>query len=315
MLYPLSYEGSASRVPSAVRCEPGSARHTGARMTGAEPVVDDNPPASLRFRRPVRLGRSARDLWRSRGLVQVLAEREFQSRYKQTVLGIVWALLTPVLLVVVFALFVDRVADVDTGGVPYVLFAYIGLVPWSFFSSSVTRGGQSLVLDSGVVNKVRCPREVFPLAGVASAGIDMVVSAFVLGALFVVTGYELRTTAVWVPAILVLQIAFVAGVVLVLAVLAVYLRDLLQALPLLLQLGLFATPVAYGIGAIPERWWSWYAFVNPLVAVIESYRQTMLYGFGPPWELVGPALASTLLWLVGGYLLFKKLEPGIADVA
>jgi ABC-2 type transport system permease protein/lipopolysaccharide transport system permease protein len=284
-------------------------------MSSQAPITADAPPPELRYRRPVRPIGLAKELCRSRELIRVLAEREFQARYKQTVLGIVWALLSPVLLVIVFAVFVDRVADIETGDAPYILFAYIGLIPWNFFSFSLSRGGQSLVLDAGVINKVRCPREVFPLSGIASAGIDMVVSVFVLSALFVATGYELRTTAVWVPAIFVLQLAFVTGVVLVFAVLGVYFRDLFQAMPLLLQLGLLATPVAYGIEAIPERWWSVYAALDPLAAVIESYRQTMLYGYAPPWELVLPATASSAVWLVGGFLLFKKLEPGIADVA
>ena len=278
-------------------------------------IVADAPPAELRFRRPLRVGHFVRDLWRSRELVRVLAEREFQSRYKQTILGIVWALLTPVLLVLVFALFVNRAFDINTGDAPYILFAYIGLVPWNFFSFSLTRGGQSLVMDSGVINKVRCPREVFPLAGMASAGIDMFISLFVLGAMFIATGYELKTTVVWVPLILLLQLAFVAGIVMVFAILGVYFRDLFQAMPLLLQLGLLATPVAYGIEAIPEKWWSVYAAINPLAAVIESYRQTMLYGYAPPWELFIPAALASAVWLIGGFIVFKKLEPGIADVA
>lgn len=284
-------------------------------MSALPQAIDDGPPPELRFRRPLRLGRFLRDLWRSRDLIRVLAEREFQSRYKQTVLGIVWALLTPVLLVLVFAIFVNRAFDIDTGDAPYILFAYIGLIPWNFFSFSLSRGGQSLVMDSGVINKVRCPREVFPLAGMASAFIDMVISTFVLGALFIVTGFEMKTTAIWIPLILLLMFVFVAGVVLVFAVLGVYFRDLFQAMPLLLQLGLLATPVAYGIEAIPEKWWSLYAFLNPMVAVIESFRQTMLYGYAPPWDLFIPASVSSIIWLVGGFLLFKKLETGIADVA
>jgi len=284
-------------------------------VTNETGALADAPPAELRFRRPMQLGGFLRDLWRSRGLVRVLAEREFQSRYKQTVLGIVWALLTPVLLVFVFAVFVNRAFNINTGDAPYILFAYIGLIPWNFFSFSLSRGGQSLVLDSGVINKVRCPREVFPLSGMASAGIDMGISLFVLGALFIATGYELKTTVVWVPLIFAVQLAFVAGITLVFAILGVYFRDLYQAMPLLLQLGLLATPVAYGIEAIPEKWWSVYAAINPLAGVIESYRQTMLYGYAPPWDLLLPAAAAAIVWLVGGYVVFKKLEPGIADVA
>jgi ABC-2 type transport system permease protein/lipopolysaccharide transport system permease protein len=278
-------------------------------------IVAEGPPAELRFRRHLRIGQFLRDFWRSRGLVRVLAEREFQSRYKQTLLGIIWALLTPVLLVIVFAVFVNRAFDIKTGDAPYILFAYIGLIPWNFFSFSLTRGGQSLVVDAGVINKVRCPREVFPISGMASAGIDMFISLFLLGGMFIATGYEVKTTVVWVPLIFVLQLTFVAGVVLVFAILGVYFRDLYQAMPLLLQLGLLATPVAYGIEAIPEKWWSIYAAINPLAAVIESYRETMLYGYAPPWDLFLPAAAASAVWLIGGFVIFKKLEPGIADVA
>lgn len=292
-----------------------SRRATLVGMPSSPAPVVDAPHPGLRFRRPVRVRESLRELWRSRELVRVLAEREFQARYKQTVLGVLWALITPVLLVIVFAVFVDRVANIDTGDAPYVLFAYIGLIPWGFFSSSLTRGGGILVMESATLNKVRCPREVFPLAGVASAGIDMVVSVFVFLGLVVVTGFEIKVTAVWVPLIFLLQLGYVVGVVTLFSVLAVYMRDLLQALPLLLQLGLFATPVAYGIEAIPEGWWPVYAFVNPLAAVIESYRQTVLYGYAPPWELVVPATVSTVLLLGTAFVVFKKLEPGIADVA
>jgi len=299
-----------ARSRAAERC-----RGTLVAVSQGSGTIADAPPAELRFRRPMRLGHFLRDLWRSRELVRVLAEREFQSRYKQTLLGIVWALLTPVLLVIVFALFVNRAFDIDTGDAPYILFAYIGLIPWNFFSFSLTRGGQSLVLDSGVINKVRCPREVFPLAGMASAGIDMVISLFVLGALFIGTGYELKTTVVWVPLIFALQLAFVAGIVMVFAILGVYFRDLYQAMPLLLQLVLLATPVAYGIEAIPEKSWSIYAAINPLAAVIESYRETMLYGYAPPWKLFVPAAVASAVWLIGGFVMFKKLETGIADVA
>jgi len=284
-------------------------------MTALRTDVADVPPPDLRFRRHVRPLSSLRDLWRSRELVQVLAEREFQARYKQTVLGVGWALVTPVLLVIVFSIFVKRVATVDTGDAPYVLFAYLALIPWGFFSSSMTRGGGILVMETSVLNKVRCPREIFPMAGIASAGIDMVVSTFVFGGLLLITGYEPKVTVVWVPLILLVQVMFVVGSVLLFSVLAVYVRDLLQALPLLLQLGLFATPVAYGVEAVSQDSWRLYALINPLVGVIESYREVVLYGHAPPWELFLPSSLTSVVLLIGGYIVFKKLEGGIADVA
>jgi ABC-2 type transport system permease protein/lipopolysaccharide transport system permease protein len=137
----------------------------------------------------------------------------------------------------------------------------------------------------------------------------------VLGALFIVTGYQPHTTAIWAPLFFAIQVAFSAGVAIAVSVVVVFVRDLGQGIPLMLQLGLFATPVAYGVAAVPDDWQPLYALVNPLVGVIEGYRQTILYGGGPPWRLVVPSAVGALVALVGGYLLFKRLERGVADVA
>jgi ABC-2 type transport system permease protein/lipopolysaccharide transport system permease protein len=275
----------------------------------------EQPPAAQRYRRKLRLGRSLREFWAARELLWALTEREFQARYAQTLLGIGWALITPILLMGVFIVFVNRVINVNTHGAPYSLFVFLGLLPWTFFSSSVSRGGQILVLESSVLNKVRCPREVFPMSAIAVACYDFALSVLVLGALFIITGYDPHTTAIWAPLLFVVQIAFCTGFALGLSVIVVYVRDIAQAIPLLLQLGLFATPVAYDISAVPHKWQPLYAFINPLVGVIEGYRATILYGLEPPWRLVGPSTLSAFLVLVGGYLLFKRLESGIADVA
>jgi ABC-2 type transport system permease protein/lipopolysaccharide transport system permease protein len=284
-------------------------------VTESRPEPLTEPPPELRFRRPLAPIRSLREFWHARELLWALTEREFQARYAQTLLGIGWALVTPILLMLVFMLFVNRVVNIDTHGAPYSLFVYLGLLPWTFFSSSVSRGGQILVFESSVLNKVRCPREVFPASAITVAGYDFALSVFVLGVLFIITGYEPRTTAIWVPLFLVMQIAFCTGVALGLSVIVVFVRDIAQAIPLLLQLGLFATPVAYDINAIPTHWQPVYAALNPLVGVIEGYRDTILYGLQPPWRLVIPSAISAFVYLVGGYLIFKKLEAGIADVA
>jgi len=278
------------------------------------PVLDE-PPAELRYKRPLTPLKSLRELWAARDLMWSLGEREFQSRYAQTILGVGWALVTPILLMLVFMVFVNRVVSVNTHGAPYSVWVYLGLLPWTFFSSTVSRGGQVLVLESSVLNKVRCPREVFPISSLIVAGYDFALSVFVLGVLFLITGYEPHTTAIWVPLFLFIQVVFCAGVALGLSIIVVFIRDIAQAIPLVLQLGLFATPVAYDISAIPHQWQPVYAAINPLVGVIEGYRETILYGLQPPWRLVLPALVSSLVYLVAGYLLFKKLESGIADVA
>lgn len=273
------------------------------------------PPTELIFRRRIRARAAVAEVWRSRELVRTLAEREIRARYKQALLGFSWAVITPLVLMVVFTVFVRRVADVDTGSVPYPLFAYLGLLPWTFFSTSLSAGGQSLVTNSSLLNKIYCPREVFPLASVIVAAVDTVISTAILGVLFAAFTFAPKITALWVPVLLLVQIAFTVAVTLIISGVLVYLRDLRQALPLLLQFGLFATPVAWGIDVVPPSLQVAYSVVNPLAPVIDGYRRTLLYGQSPQWDLFLPAAASTAVMLVVGYLVFKRLETGFADAA
>jgi ABC-type polysaccharide/polyol phosphate export permease len=284
-------------------------------MTAAARQAELGPPPELRFRRHLTLSRVTRELWSSRELVRTLAERELRVRYKQTSLGLAWAIVTPLALMVVFSLFFNRVAKVDTGGVPYPLFAYLGLIPWTFFSTSVSQGGQSLLQNVSLLNKVYCPREVFPLASVLVAGLDAVLAVVVLGVLFVVSGFAPKGTSLFVPLLLVVQVIFTLGVTTLISAVVVYFRDLRHALPIVLQLALFATPVAYGIDVVPEslRWL--YALLNPLAPVIDGYRRSVLLGQAPVWDLLALGAATSSLALGLGYVLFKRMESSFADVA
>jgi ABC-2 type transport system permease protein/lipopolysaccharide transport system permease protein len=226
-----------------------------------------------------------------------------------------WAVITPVLLMLVFTAFVRKVTTVDTGEIPYPVFAYLGLLPWSFFSTSCSRGAITLVLEASIINKVRCPREVFPLATVSTAFVDLMISAGVLAVIMAVTTTAPTAQIVWVPLILLVQVLATIGIVLALAIAIVYVRDLGQALPLLLQVGLFATPVAYGFETLQGRVGTWYAALNPFVGVIEAYRACVVGGEGPPWDLFGPSAIGAVAWFVLGGLTFKRYEVGIADVA
>jgi ABC-type polysaccharide/polyol phosphate export permease len=281
-------------------------------------VVDeqaDAPPEDLLFRRRVQPLAVLKELWQARELARTLAERELRARYKQTFLGFAWAVITPVMLMIVFTLFFDKVANIDTGGAPYPLFSYVGLLPWTFFSSSVSSASQSLVSNMSLLNKVYCPREVFPMGSILVAGLDTVIATGVLGLLFAVTQYAPRITSVYVPILLAVQLCFTLGVALLAAIATVYIRDLRQSLPMFLQLGLFATPVAFGLEEIPASLRPLYAVLNPLGPVIDGYRDTVLLGQAPDWGLLGLGAASSLVLLLGGYTLFKRLETGIADVA
>lgn len=283
-------------------------------MSSRQPIPS-SPAPELRFRRKIDLVGSVRELWRSRALIRTLAERDLRARYKQTSLGFAWAIVPPVGMLIVFSVFVKRIGDVFTEGVPYELYAYVGLITWGFFSSAIGGAGQALLANMSLMNKVYCPREVFPLAGIATSTVDAAVSAIVLLGLFAINGYAPRLESVWVPVILLVQVAATTGAVLLMSVAMVYLRDLRHALGIILQIGLFATPVAYSIQAVPEAWRSLYCFANPIAGVIDSYRQTVLLGEAPTWSILGPAAASSALLLVGGFAVFKKLETGLADVA
>lgn len=275
------------------------------------------PPKELWFRRRVHLRAAVTELVDYRVLALTLAERDLRARYKQALLGWAWAILTPLMLMFVFTFVFTKFAHVDTGGVPYPLFAYVGLVPWTFFSNAVNGGGMSLITNMPLLNKMYCPREVFPLAAMAVAAVDALLSVIVLGVIFVVEGSAPHVQALWAPVLLLVELVFTIAVSLAVAALLVYVRDLRHALPLLLQVALYATPVAYGLSAIAKSrtFVLVYSGLNPLAPVIDGFRRTILHGQLPDWTALGIGAASSTLLLAVAYLLFKRLETGMADIA
>jgi ABC-type polysaccharide/polyol phosphate export permease len=273
------------------------------------------PPPEYRFRKKVNVLRALREIWRSRELVRSLAERDIRARYKQTFLGFGWALFTPFLLMLAFTLFFHRVAKINTGSVPYPLFSYLGLLPWTLFATSMNVGGTSLLNNNTLLNKVYCPREVFPIAAVFVGLFDMVMSASLLVVLFVVYGYAPRGEAIFVPVFFVIHLVFTLAATLLVSIVIIYLRDLKNVVPLILQFGIFATPVAYSLAMLPHRLLPYYVALNPLGEAIDGYRRTALYGLAPQWHLVGIAAAGSAAMFAAAYYLFKRLEVGIADLA
>ena len=275
----------------------------------------EGPPPELRYRHTRSLSRAVRELWASRELIATLTERDLRSRYKQAYLGFAWAIILPLLYMVVFTVFFKKVAGVETGKVPYALFSYVGLLPWTFFSGAVSKASTSLVGNLSVLNKVYCPREVFPLAVITMELVDTLIASGVLLVLFGVSTYSPQTTSFWIPLLFVIQLAFTIGVSLIVSATTVYLRDIRHALSIVLQLGLFATPVAYALSEIPSGFRPVYCFINPLAPVIDGYRRAILLGADPKWDLLGLGALGAAITLVLGFMLFKRLEPGIADVA
>lgn len=279
--------------------------------------LPDEPRPELMFRRRVALLEALRELVAFHGIVGTLAERDLRARYKQAVLGAAWALLTPLMLMLVFSLVFTKFAKVDSGGVPYPLFSYLGLIPWTFFSSAVSSGGNSLITNVPLLNKVYCPREVFPIAALAVAAVDAFLSVIVLVGIFAVEGYAPHVQTLYAPILLLVALEFTLAITLAVSALLIYVRDLRHALPLFLQLGLFATPVAYGLSAIAHSRTHVLIFsaLNPLAPVIDGLRRTVLHGQSPDWTALGVGAGTASLLLVGGYVLFKRLETGMADIA
>lgn len=284
---------------------------------GSAAALPAEPRREIWFRRKVGLLHATKELWTFRELAVTLAERDLRIRYKQAVLGIAWAVITPVTMMILFTLLFNKFAKVDTSGAPYALFSYLGLLPWTFFAASLQSGGLSLVGNVPLLNKLYCPREVFPIAAIADAAIDALIATLVLLLLFPITGFVPKPEVFYLPLLLLVLLMFTVGVTLGMSALVVYMRDLRLVLPVIIQLGLFATPVLYTPEAVikSEALLVAYSAINPLVPVIDGIRRAVLYGQAPNWASLAAGAAGALVWLLGGFALFKKLETGIADVA
>jgi ABC-type polysaccharide/polyol phosphate export permease len=279
--------------------------------------VPSSPPAELRYRRPVRPLAALRELWHARELVRALVERQLRARYKQALLGFAWALIPPVAMMVVMTFFINRIVPgaIDTHGVPYALFSYVALLAWNFFANTLSGASTSLLGNVALLNKVYCPREVFPVSSAITSAVDTTISLSVLVFLFVFNGFVPKATTVWVPLLLMVLVAFSVGLSLTLSSLTIYLRDLRHMLPMITQLGLLATPIAYGMDKIPPHLQLAYSALNPLAPVIDGLRRTVLLGQPPAWDWLAAGATTSFVLLVGGFILFKKLETGFTDVA
>jgi ABC-2 type transport system permease protein/lipopolysaccharide transport system permease protein len=287
---------------------------------GARPREAGRPSEPRReiwFHRRINVIASLKELWHFRELTITLAERDLRVRYKQAVLGVAWAVIAPVVMMIAFTVLFNRFAKVNTGGAPYALFSYLGLLPWTFFSNSISNGGVSLVSNNELLNKLYCPREVFPIAAIADAAVDALIATFVLALLFPITGFAPKAELYYVPLFLLVLAMFTIGMTLAISAIVVYARDLRLVLPLAIQVGLFVTPVVYGTSSIShsEAFLIAFSAINPLVAVIDGMRDTVLNGLAPNWTSFGVGALSAFLYLTGGFMLFKRLETGMADIA
>jgi lipopolysaccharide transport system permease protein len=253
-----------------------------------------------------------RELWAFRELLWVLALRDVRVRYKQTVLGASWAILRPVLTMLVFTAVFGRFARVPSDGLPYPVFVYAGLLPWTFFAAAVAASGASLVGSANLVSKVYFPRLIVPLSSIGASLVDLFVSAGVLFALMAWYGVGWTPHLLAAPLLLVAVVFTALGVGTLLAALTVTYRDVTHLLPFLIQIWMFATPVIYPLSLIPDPYRG-LMFLNPMTGLIEGFRSAFL---GRPFDAMALAVsfAVALLFFAAGIAYFERVERRFADI-
>ena len=297
--------------------EGGTPSASGGMNARAGTALPAEPPGHLIYRHETRLGTSLRNLWTSRDIIYTLAERDIRAQYKQATLGILWALIAPLAMLGIFILIFSRTKAADLPpGVPYAIFVFIGILCWTFFAQSVSTGGTSLLFNHELMSKTQFPRECFPLETILVTAVNNVLAWIPLVLLFILYRIVPKPATLWVvPLMILIELLFTIGVTLGISALIIQMRDLAQVLPMIIQLGLFATPVIWQFSIIAMPWRMVYAFFNPLGPVIDNARRAMLLGGHPQWDPLLAAIAGTAVYLAVGYRLFKRFEVNFADIA
>ena len=253
------------------------------------------------------------ELWKFRELVYFLTWRDIKVRYKQTVLGASWAILQPLMTMVVFSLFFGRLAKMPSDGVPYPLFSYAALVPWTLFASGVTNSAQRLVSSSNLLRKIYFPRLALPISTVTAALVDFAIAFSVLLIMMPIFGYRPTVYALLLPLFVLLALVTSLGVGLWVSAMNVQFRDVRYALPFLVQIWLFATPIAYPSSLLDEPWRTLYG-VNPMVGVVEGFRWALLGTAIRPGPMILLSCVVAVLILITGALYFRRVERTFADI-
>ena len=253
-----------------------------------------------------------RDLWAFRELLYFLTWRDVKVRYKQTELGIAWAIIQPLFTMLVFTLFFGRLAGVPSDNIPYPVFAFAGLLAWTFFANAITNSGNSLVGSANLITKVYFPRMIIPGAAVAAGLVDFAVAFVILVLLMVYYGVMLTWSILMFPVVVLLTTLLALGMGMWLSALNVKYRDVRFALPFLVQLWMFVSPVIYPVSFLPAKF-RWLLSLNPMTGIIEGYRSSL---FGRPfnWIALAVSAAITLILLIYASYSFRRMEKSFADI-
>jgi lipopolysaccharide transport system permease protein len=256
---------------------------------------------------------SIRELLQYRELLWRWVVRDIKVRYKQSVLGVAWAIIQPLSATLLFAVVFSRFVPVPTDGIPHAIFYYSAMLPWTFFASSISFGVPSLVNNMNLVTKIYFPREILPIASVAACFVDFVIASIVYVAMMLIYQISIGWGLLLVPVIVAIQVLLILGIVLLSSAVMVFYRDVRFIVPLGVQLWLYATPVIYPVSLIPEHLRFLY-MLNPMAGIIDAYRTVLLSGELPSLEYLLLACLVSMVLFVGAYRFFKRVEMGFADV-
>jgi lipopolysaccharide transport system permease protein len=253
------------------------------------------------------------ELWHYRELLYFLTWRDIKIRYKQTALGVAWAVLQPLIAMVIFSVIFGQFANLPSDGIPYPVFSYTGLLPWGLFSGALLRAGTSLVTNANLITKVYFPRLVIPISAVAAGLVDFAISFVVLLGLMLYYKITLTWRIFTIPLFVLLALLTAMAVSLWLSALNVQYRDVQHMIPFLIQAWMYASPVAYSASLVPAGPWRIIYSLNPMAGVIEGFRWALLGG-NPPDVLMAISVIMVLLLLVSGLYYFRRMEKTFADV-
>jgi lipopolysaccharide transport system permease protein len=276
-------------------------------VNNAQPVVSIRP-------RPQWFSLNMRELWSYRELLYFLTWRDIKVRYKQTIIGFLWAILQPALMTLIFTLFFNLLAKVSSGEIPYALFVFTAMTPWNLFASGVTRASNSLIYDAALIQKVYFPRMISPLASILSPLIDFLFTFIVLVILMFIYGYHPLWYMFAVIPLLGLILAFALGLGLWLAALNVEFRDIGYIVPFLVQCLFFASPVIYSSTLVPQEFRLAYGLLNPMSGIIEGFRWSVLHTAIPSIPMLFASTAIISAILITGIFYFRYREKAFADV-
>lgn len=254
-----------------------------------------------------------KELIKCRELLFFLAWRDIKVRYKQTVLGVAWAIIQPFFTMVIFSLFFGRLAKIPSEGIPYPIFSYAALVPWTFFANGLNQASNSLVGSANLIKKVYFPRLAIPIASVLAGVVDFILSFIVLIGMMAYFGFFPTYNVLWLPLFLLLALTTSLGVSLWFSALNVEFRDVRYTIPFLTQFWLFSTPIAYPSSLLSEPWKTIYG-INPMVGVVDGFRWALLGTNTPPGLAMIVSTAVALILLISGAFYFRRMEKNFADV-